>query len=98
MITAQVPLETVGIQLVNERITTPATVRFDKSSVDVEIVGGEREYHFEFALVGSQIRLVMREMTGQGVTISVVQLHDFANEPAPNTVLKLTGLRQATER
>ena len=97
MIIAQVPLETVGIQLVNERITTPATVRFDKSSVDVEIVGGEREYHFEFALVGSQIRLVMREMTGQGVTISVVQLHDL-NEPASDTVLKLTGLRQATER
>ena len=93
MTIVEVALDTIEFRLQNGIIGTPAKVRLAPGSVEVEMVGGDRVYQFEFALVGPKIRLIAREMSSVGVTLSVIEIYDYANEPADNALLRLTGIR-----
>ncbi len=82
MINATIPVDTISVQLLGGAITTPATVQFRRNALEVEIAASNHVYNFQFILASSKIRLVMREMTVDGVVVSAIDLYDFANPPA----------------
>ena len=95
MIKVTIPISELEVQMHNGIITTPVVIRLDADVVDVDFVASNTEIHFEFALAGSVLRMVVRDMA-ETVGVSVIELYDFSNPPAPNNRLHLTGLRSAT--
>lgn len=95
MVNVKIPISEIEVQLQNGRVTTPARIRFEDQSVGVKFYVDGAEIQFEFSLSGSALRLVVRDMA-ETVGLSVMDLYDFSNPPAPNNRLHLTGLRSAS--
>lgn len=76
----KLPVETIEVQLVGDRINTPAEVHFDQNALTVRIYDGAGEHHFEFSLVSSIIRLVRRSLVNGETKVTAEVLYDFAQE------------------